>query len=268
MFYADYHVHTSFSGDSNAPMEDIVRHAIKIGLKEIALTDHVDPDYPTPEEDFLIDYDEYLVKFSEVKEKYKNHINIILGVEIGMQTHIRDEIKQFIDKYPFDFIIGSTHVADRLDFHNGDFFRGKEQNNAYLRYFEALLENIKLYDEFDVCGHLDFIIRYGGYELKKLSYEDYSDIIDSILKTLIEKGQGIEINTSGYRYNLEQTHPQLSILNRYKKLGGEIVTVGSDAHFSEHICSHFTEAYEMLKSAGFDKITLYEKRKPRFFRIP
>ncbi|RKD34419.1 histidinol-phosphatase HisJ family protein [Thermohalobacter berrensis] len=264
MYIADYHIHSHFSGDCNTPMEDIVKHAVNLELKEIAFTDHVDFDYPSPDPNFEIDFDDYLEKFNEIKDKYNHKINIILGIEVGLQPHISDKIKKLVNKYPFAFVIGSIHAADRMDLYNGDFFRGKSQKNAYLRYFENVLENIKIHDEFDVLGHIDYIIRYGNYETKKLSYNDYTDIVDTILKSLITKGKGLELNTSGYRYKLDQTHPQFSILKRYKELGGSIITIGSDSHIVEDICSHFKKAYNLLERAGFNKITLFRNRTPIF----
>jgi histidinol-phosphatase (PHP family) len=248
-------------------MEEQIQKAISIGLQEIAFTDHVDYDYPDQKFPFMIDYDKYLITFSNLKNKYKQDIDIVLGIEIGFQSHVVNKINNLLSNYPFDFIICSTHVADRLDLYNGDFFKGKEQKNAYLRYFEVVLDCVKAYQNYDVFGHLDYIVRYGNYPCKQLSYYDYKDIVDSILKTLIENGHGIEINTSGYRYKLNQTHPQLDILKRYKELGGEIITIGSDAHKTQDLCSHFDTAYDMLKSVGFDSIATFRQRKPRFINI-
>jgi len=267
MFYADYHIHTSFSSDCQEEMENQIKKAIDIGLKEIALTDHVDFDYPDPQFPFMIDYDKYLIEFNKLKEKYKEQINIVLGVEIGYQPHIVKELEDFLANYNFSFIICSMHVCDRLDLYNGDFFEGKNQKNAYLRYFECVLDNVKGYDNYDVYGHIDYINRYGNYDNKILSYEDYLDIIDSILKIIIESGKGIEINTSGFRYGLGHPSPQFPILKRYKELGGEIITVGSDAHRKEDICFSFDYAYEMLRKAGFSKITVFRNRKPYFISI-
>lgn len=267
MYIADYHVHTDFSGDCTTPMEDVVKQAISLGLKEIALTDHVDYDFPVPEFTFVINYDEYLITFNKIKEKYQDYIDLLLGVEIGFQAHVKEDIEKLCAKYPFDFVICSTHAADNLDLYNGDFFEGKNQKYAYLRYFENVLENVKNFNNYDVYGHIDYITRYGGYENKSLSYYDYKDIIDSILKTLIHNNCGIEINTSGYRYGLNQMHPQLSILKRYKELGGEIITVGSDSHIPNDLCSNFNLAYDALKNVGFKHITTFKNRKPKFIDI-
>lgn len=263
----DYHLHTSFSNDCNVPMEDVIRNAISKGAKEIALTDHVDYDYPNLKYSFLINFDEYIVEFNKLKEKYNKEINMRLGIEIGYQPHIEDKINQLISNFPFDFVICSSHTADKLDFLNGDFFIGKTQKNAYLRYFENVLYSVENFHNYDVYGHLDFIIRYGNYEKKFLSYLDYTDIVDAILKNIIESNHGIEVNTSGFRYGLGQTHPQFDIVRRYKELGGEIITIGSDAHFTRDIFSNFEIVNAYLQSIGFKYIATFKQRKPYFIEL-
>lgn len=267
MFFADYHVHTSFSSDCDEEMENQIKKAIHLGLKEIAFTDHVDYDYPDKEFPFLINYDEYIKHYNRLKEKFNKQINIILGVEIGYQPHITEQLETFLSNYNFDFIICSMHVCDKLDLYNGDFFKGKEQKNAYLRYFECVLNNVKAFNNYNIYGHIDYINRYGKFNNKILSYQDYSDIIDSILRTIIESEKGIEMNTSGFRYGLGHPNPQFAVLKRYKELGGKIITVGSDAHRSQDIGSHFDVAYEMLRKAGFSQITLFKNQKPYFINM-
>ena len=130
-----------------------------------------------------------------------------------------------------------------------------------------MLKNINTIDKFCVYGHIDFISRYGIYKDNSLKYRDYSDLIDEVLKTLINKNKGIEINTSGYRYKLNQTYPQYDILKRYKELGGEIITIGSDAHTPDYVGDHFEVAYEMLVKSGFKYITRFKNLKPSFTAI-
>ncbi len=267
MFIADYHTHCNFSSDSETPMEDMIIKAIELGLKEIALTDHVDLDYPNYELDFSIDYNDYNKVFYNLKEKYKDKIKLLLGIEIGLQPHLKQRLVDIYNSVDFDFVIASTHVVDRLDLYNGDFYKNKSKEEAYQLYFEDVLNNIHIHNNFNVYGHLDYIIRYGDFENKALDYNDYKDIIDEILKALIDKGKGIEINTSGYRYKLNQTHPQIEVLKRYKELKGEIITVGSDAHKPQDIAAYFDVAYSLLKQVGFKYITLFEKCNPKFISI-
>ncbi|MEJ8554469.1 histidinol-phosphatase HisJ family protein [Tepidibacter sp. Z1-5] len=261
MYICDYHVHTEFSFDCDTPVEEVIKKGISMGLNEMAFTDHVEYDIE------LIDFDKYLKMYNEMKNKYKDKIDILLGAEIGFQHHVIDDIEKLIDKYPFDFTILSTHTVDRLDICNGDFFKDKDLKNAYLRYFENMLESIEKFKNYSILGHLDFISRYTRDD-QKLLYSDYIDIIDSILTKAIDNDCGIEVNTSGYRYGLDSVHPQVDILKRYNELGGQIITVGSDAHKSKDICADFDIAYDILKNIGFKKITTFKQRKPEFKNIP
>ncbi len=116
-------------------------------------------------------------------------------------------------------------------------------------------------------NYLDYIIRWGGYETRAYNYDDHKETIEAFLKVLIQKGKGLEINTSGIRYGLGMVHPSLDIMKAYKKLGGKIVTFGSDAHFVKDYYSGFDEVILLLKKAGFDEITVFENRKPKFIKI-
>lgn len=269
MYYSDYHLHTNFSHDGKASMEEMIQKGIELGLKEICFTEHHDADHPDVTFDNLVEYDRYIILFEDLKKKYKDKIVLKLGVEIGLQPHLVKQTEEFVRKYLFDFIIGSTHMVDSIDLglNGAKFFEGVSQKEAYLRYFEDVLNSIRSYDDFDVYGHIDYIIRYGNYETKGITFDDYRDILDSILKSLIDKGKGIEINTSGYKYGVNQTHPNIDIIKRYKELGGEIITLGSDAHITEHMCYSFDKAYEILREVGFKYITSFDKRKMNFIKI-
>lgn len=266
MFLADYHIHTNFSIDSEAPMEEMIKSAINRGMKEIAITDHADFDtkyYPVP------DYTEYIPYFNNLKEKYKDKIQMQLGVEIGLENKWADRINEFANKFDFDFIIGSSHATTTLDlyFDQKEYFKDKTKKEAYTTYFEEILKNIEACPRFNVYGHIDFISRYGMYDDNSLKYEDYSDLIDACLKSLIEKGKGIEVNTSGFRYGINGTYPSLTILKRYKELGGEIITAGSDSHKPEDTADHIDYAYNLIKEAGFKYVSVFRKQKPEFVAI-
>lgn len=248
-------------------MEEMIQQAIHLGLSEIMITDHVDFDYPDPNFPFLMDYPDYAKKIEECKNQYSSQISIRKGLEIGLQPHIREKSRNFCLQNEFDFIIGSTHCVDRLELYGNSFFQGKTQKQAYTRYFEDVLHNIRTCDFFDVYGHIDYINRYGDYTNHILEVSDYTELIEEILKELIAKGIGLEINTSGFKYGLGYAHPKLAILKRYQELGGEIITIGSDAHSPDYIASHFKEAYELLSAAGFQAITVFEKRIPHFIDI-
>ena len=134
--------------------------------------------------------------------------------------------------------------------------------------FEETLKNAKSNVDFDVYGHLDYVVRYGPNKNKYYSYEKFADIIDEILRTLISRGKGIELNTAGFKYGLGHAHPTMDTLKRYKELGGEIITIGSDGHAPEQIAWEFEKAPAILKEAGFDYFTIYQARQPKFIKLP
>ncbi|MEJ8554798.1 histidinol-phosphatase HisJ family protein [Tepidibacter sp. Z1-5] len=265
-FIIDSHIHTDYSPDCKAKMEDIVIKAVELGLKQIIFTDHVD--YDSPDELFMkeIDYSEYMKEIKYLRDKYKE-IEILMGVEIGYQPHLNKKLDKFIKSYPFDFVICSMHSCEGLDLYNGDFFKGKTQRQSYMRYFESIKYCIETYDNYDVYGHLDYIVRYGNFDNKKLKYEDFKEIIDEILDLIIKKGKGIEVNTAGFRYNLKTTHPNTDIVKRYIEMGGNVITIGSDAHKPDDLCADFDQAIKILKAIGVKKIAQFKNRIPSFIEI-
>ena len=263
----DNHIHSTFSTDSRMDAADACKKAVEIGLKGLVFTDHVDYDYPEFDNDFLIDMDRYFEFFRSLQHSWKDKLNIQIGVEMGFQPQVIDKINKTINEYPFDFVINSVHIIDYTDPYTGKFFRGKTQQQAYERYLQEILLSVNAYDNYDIIGHIGYAARYGDFQDKPLRYSDYSDILDQILKAVIENGKGIELNTSGLRTDLRSTIPGYDIFDRYFELGGEIITVGSDSHFIEHLGHSFKEAIAYLKNAGFKYVAHFEGRKPVFEKI-
>jgi histidinol-phosphatase (PHP family) len=263
----DHHMHTNYSPDADplATMESYIIQAKLQGVEGVMFTDHVDLESPI---EIFIEIVDYVAYKKEVEDlKIKTNFPIYMGVEIGYQPQLHEKYNQFLSAHDFDFVICSMHLADGLDFYYGDFFTGKTQNEAYLRYFEVVLECVKVFDDYDVFGHLDFIIRYGKFDILDYDFDQYKEIIDHILRTIISKNKGIELNTSGLRYGLAHMHPKFEIIKRYQELGGKIITLGSDAHRVSDYLKDFDLAKELLLKAGFDEIAVYEKRVPRFVKL-
>lgn len=268
---ADCHLHTSHSGDSHAPMEEMIQRGIALGLNTMCFTEHNDFDYPdSPEESgdiFVLNTDSYLYELIQMKEKYADRIRILFGVELGLQPQLMRKNAVYAKSYDFDFIIGSSHLCNGRDPYFPDFFEGRTDEEAYREYFASILENVKKFSNYDVYGHLDYVVRYGASRDRDYSYEKYRDLLDPILETLIEKGKGIELNTSGAAKGLRDLHPCTGVLKRYRELGGEIITVGSDAHTPDCVAGSFDRACEMLKACGFRYYTVFEKRLPEYHRL-
>ncbi|ACL76275.1 histidinol-phosphatase HisJ family protein [Ruminiclostridium cellulolyticum] len=263
----DNHIHSKFSADSHMEAEEACKRAVEIGLSGLVFTDHVDYDFPDFDESFLIDYNEYFSFFHELKARWKSKLDILIGVEMGYQPQVIDEIENTLNSYSFDFVINSVHIIEHKDPYTGDYFIGKTQEQAYERYLQEILCSVNAYDNYDVIGHIGYAARYGNYKDKPIRYKDYSDIIDEILKAVIEKGKGIELNTSGLRGDLGCTIPGYDVFKRYFELGGEIITIGSDSHYTEHLGHSFNEALEYMANIGFKQVAHFEKRKPVFEKI-
>lgn len=268
---ADFHLHSSYSGDASDTIECMVTAGIQKGLTQMCFTEHMDFDYPyeTPDskEIFLVDTDPYLYDLIRAKEKYKDQIEVLFGIEMGLQPHISRKIAAYVNSYDFDFVIGSVHVSKGMDPYAFSYYDGRTEEEAYRDYFTSILEGISSYGGFDVLGHLDYVVRYGPTKDLNYSYEFYSDIIDAILTRLVSRGKGLEINTGGIRKGLKDLHPCRSILKRFKELGGEIVTIGSDAHCTVDLAASFSLAAEALTECGFDYYTVFRKRNPEFIKI-
>lgn len=260
----DFHLHSSHSGDSEAPMEQMILQGIRQGLTAMCFTEHNDYDYPvssaTPDGLFVLNTDSYLYDLIQYREKYADKIKILFGVELGLQPEIMRKNAVYAKSYDFDFIIGSVHVCHGQDPYYPHFYEGRSDEDAYREYFECILENLKKFSNFDVLGHLDYVVRYGATMDKEYSYAKYKELIDPILRLLIDNGKGLEINTGGLKKGMKDLHPCLDILKRYKELGGEIITIGSDSHDASHIAEHFDRAYDALKECGFGYYTIFEKR--------
>lgn len=265
----DCHMHSSFSADSSTSMEDMILEAIRRGLAGICFTEHLDPDYPpTPDnETFELDLPAYRKKLFSLKEKYSEELDIRFGIELGLQPHLCDFFHGLLSAMPFDFVIGSSHVVHGYDPYYGEFFKGRLESDCYREYFESILENLKSFSEMDIYGHLDYIVRYGPAQNTNYSYELYQDILDEILQVIISKGIGIELNTGGFHYGLGEPNPCCGVIRRYRELGGEIITIGADAHVPAKIAYDFDKAAAILADCGFKYYTVFQNRQPEFIKL-
>ena len=256
---ADYHMHTSFSNDSSYPMEAAIKQAIQLRLDEICFTEHTDHGSMG---DYVVNYDRYYQGYLSLKEKYKDQITIRFGCEFGVQVHTINAFKEDFKRYPFDFIILSNHQVDDKEFWTNKYQEGKTQEEYNRGYYQAILDVIQKFDNYSVLGHLDMIKRYD--QLGIYPDEKVEDLLTAILKHVISHDKGIEINTSSFRYGLPDLTPSTYILKLYHKLGGRIITIGSDSHEESHVGYNIEVVKETLREIGFKEFCTFEKMKPIF----
>jgi len=266
----DCHVHSNFSGDSDMPAEEACDYAVKSGFEGVAFTDHFDYDFPGCTDFYMLDFDKHTVFMDRLKDEYAGRLNVIKGIEVGIQPHVIEETLKKLSGYSYDFIIGAVHIIGGGDPYTEEFYLGKTKQAAYSGYLQEIVYMVENFCEYDVLGHIDFISRKNNYDDSTLRYYDHSDLFDTIFKKLISEGKGIEVNTGTYREKangIPASRFDKNIIRRYRELGGEIVCLGSDAHKTGHIGYKFDYFTNILSEAGFRYTTHFEKRKPVFDRI-
>ena len=229
----DCHLHTEFSGDSNTSISLQIEKAIELGMKEICITDHHDYDSGFCGCDFILNIPAYLTALRMLRADYRDRIRINIGIELGLQEHLKQYLEHFVKRYgdSFDFIIGSSHFVKSMDPYDPEYWNSQGEVTGFEDFFEASLVRVRgLCHTFDSFGHLDYAVRYAPHQNDFYDYRHLSQWIDPLLKILIENGKSLECNTGGFKYGLGQPNPCRKILMRYRELGGEMITIGSDAH--------------------------------------
>ncbi|MBS3990884.1 MAG: histidinol-phosphatase HisJ family protein [Erysipelothrix sp.] len=262
----DAHNHTLFSEDCEATLESMIESAISKGIKHYTITDHLDLDYQDKRYKFDLNHRERKEAIHAAQEKYKDKIEIYYGLECGVQPHIIEEVEKIILNEGFDFVIASMHTTHKKDLYNQDFYQGLSPLEAYRAYIKEFTICLDTMSHYSVVGHLDIVKRYHT-DLHQVSLEDVEEEIKDLLRVVIKKGKGIEINTSGYKDAFNHAFPHPQILSWYQELGGHLITLGSDAHFPERIAQFYPQALESLESLGFKKIAVFKSMIPFFIDI-
>lgn len=265
MKLVDYHVHSLHSSDSKASLEDISHTALNKGLKEIVITDHFEPTSLGNEHTYFNPVAQGAA-IEILNEELAGKLLIRQGVELGQPHHYSELIKELKDKVNFDYIIGSAHKDEYdIDVNQLD-YRQEDLDNISRKYLKELLLMVKA-NQFDCIGHLDLIKRYASRQGITLSLSSYQEQLEEIFRILINNGKGIEINTSGLREAMNSFMPDFDIVSLYKELGGEIITIGSDAHQTKDVGEGLDLAIDMLTHVGFRYITVFDKRIANFMKI-
>lgn len=248
---ADMHVHTNFSVDAEDDMRNMCQSAVNKGLSYICFTEHYDLN-PKDIGYGYFNYEEFSKAIDAVKKEFGNKINILKGIEFG-EPHLYPRDFEDIRKKDFDVILGSVHWF--LDhFAGDDILKEKyEIGHIFEKYYEEVLKMVE-FGGFNVLAHLDFPKRY-----LKVSHD--CSIIDEILCKLSKSDIVLEINTSPLRKGLNECAPDSELLKRYVKLGGNKVTIGSDAHSCNEIAADFDSAFNLLKDCGITKAGLFRGQK-------
>lgn len=264
MYLADYHTHTRFSPDARDSMTEMARAAIDAGMDEICFTDHVEPlVWGSTEKREPYDWSRLTADLQEAQREVGDRIRLRLGIELGDAEWYPEHVKTLLADAPdFDFVIGSIHILSRA-YQGEDLYTYVPESEAAAQasladYLTAVRELAEL-GGFTVLGHLTLPLRYLN-EMRgfHVCFDPYEEEIRAILRTLIENGRGIEVNVNRGNTPL----PDAKWLTLYRELGGELITLGTDAHSTAHAGRFIREGQELLRSCGFKRFCTFEKQSP------
>lgn len=259
----DYHMHSLVSFDSDAQPEAMVRAAEQAGLCEICFTDHYDHNSDPSLHHDLFTIEDYSRAYDHLRS---DKVRIRRGVEMGLTAWNMAEVDAFLASRRFDFVIGSIHYVDGTDPYFPDFWENMSADEAFEKYLLEALKCVKLHRNFDVLGHLNYVCKSPHNPTRRpLTYEMHPDLSDEIMRTLAQNGRGMEINTSGVD-RVGECLPSLSYIKRFRELGGEIVTVGSDAHTPDRVGQHVKVALEIAKEV-FGYVCTFEDRRVIYHKL-
>jgi histidinol-phosphatase (PHP family) len=259
----DFHLHTNLSFDCKTAPEKIIEAAEKKGLSEICLTDHFDHNSDVKREHHVFSVEDYKRCILPATSK---KIKVRHGVEFGLTEWNQQTLIELESNLPLDFVIGSVHYIDGYDPYEAPYWYGRTLSDNFSRYLEGVYNCVKVHDRFDVLGHINYVCKAPHNVTREpLRYKDYSDIVDEIMKILVSRGKGMEINSSGCD-RVGEFLPSKEFLVRFRELGGEIVTIGSDAHDPSRVGQYTNEASEILKDV-FGYACTFEGRKPIFHKL-
>jgi len=259
----DFHMHSRVSFDGHDTGLQMALAAKNAGLKEICFTDHLDYDPLGKMGVMAFDTDAYNAAYDGLEVP---GLIIRRGMEFGMTDDNRAQFKADLQRRPFDFVLGSIHFVDDFDVYYDDYWNGKTVFEAERRFLEETLNCVRLHEDFDVLAHLTYIAKTHCHPAPRpVPYGEHRDVTDEILKTLAQKGKGLELNTSGMD-RCGGFLPTKDIFDRFKELGGEIVTVGSDAHTAGRVGQYTFDACELFREI-FGYVCTFENRKPVFHKL-
>lgn len=273
----DFHTQTLEHGlNKTMLMEETVQEAIKRKLIAICLTDHypLPSDFVDPIPDKRVKYPDYLEEFTRMQNTYKDKIEVLLGAEFDWLPQYREWIRKEINKYPFDYVIGSVHYLGTIEDEGKERIWGhdysKEEFIRGLRYFQEVKILVKKYYEevnnmvnsrlFDGVGHLDLIKKYNDGKFFDENEKWYKDAVRDTLDVIASSGMVMEINSAGWDKPCKAQYPSFWIIKEAYKRNIDI-TIGSDAHVPEYIGRNLQRTVNLAKKAGYKKLVRYVKRK-------
>jgi histidinol-phosphatase (PHP family) len=261
----DYHMHSLFSADAKYSIQAMCESAIQKGIPEIGLTEHFNlhlierPVFYQPER--------WWKEIECVRKSFEGQLIVRAGIEIGEPHRFPDEVRTLLNRFPYDYAIGSLHyVGDNFVFDNRLLRRAGA--DAFMRPYFRELGEMTREPQFDVLGHLDVPVRNGKPIWGSYDPGRYEELIRVVLQNCIRHGIALDVNSGGFRRPAKNLMPDLRVLQWYREMGGERLTLGSDAHTPAEVGLYLDQALKGIQESGFKYLTQYIKRQPLLLPLP
>ena len=264
----DLHVHTDNSFDGNHSATFFCEKAEFTDLRAVAFTDHCEVDQFRGDPAYEKRIFQSFFEIAKVRSAFRGKLLILNGIELGQPAFDTETADKILSTHDYDMVLGSVHnLRGGEDFYFMENLTLSEAEKLLDEYFNAIIEMIN-WGNFDVLAHLTYPLRY-FYSKSNLDIDldKFKDKIDEILLLAAKSEKSLEINTAALRQPLNKLSPEVDIVKRFKELGGKYVSVGSDAHYAEHLAADIDMAYNCALEAGFDSITFFQKRTPMQMKI-
>ncbi len=248
----DTHMHCEYSCDSHQTIQEAIAEGLAKNIG-VTITEHWDYDYPTNPEAFLFDREAYFTEIMPLRNE-----RVLVGIEMGMQPHIIQENKALVAAHPYDYVLASIHCVGGRDLYEPTCYIGKTKEEAVREYLREAIFCMKEQGDFDSLAHLDYPCRYWPYEDKELRLDIAPNLFDEFFLTAIRLQKPLEINTRRLD-NSESVAALQIIYQRYAQLGGSYCTLGSDAHYREHVGRRLATALAIAKKAGLQPVYFRER---------
>jgi histidinol-phosphatase (PHP family) len=252
----DAHLHTDQSPDSLVPIEVYAALAYERGVAEIAITDHVDFDPRDPAFEYTTFAERERVVRTAAERWGARGVTIRFGAELTYNTAWESDARDHLRQHRYDYTIGSIHdwpespylragLATRLE--------GRSIDEIVGPYYEQVIAAARS-GLFDTMGHLDMVKRYLYPHVTAVDLGKRPDILEPVLRAVVEGGLALEVNSSGLRHPNAETYPSPATVMRFRELGGEMIVAGSDGHRPDWFAYRLDEAYRIIRDAGFDSL--------------
>ncbi len=260
MIPMDYHMHSNMSCDSRATMGEMCEAALAKGIQEIAFTEHFDSN-PYDSCSNFYRPDAFFEKLEAARRDYEpKGLRIRAGVELGEYHRWQHIIQPVLDEYRYDYVLGSLHWVGEYNVFDVNYFEQMPPERTVTDYFTELVEMVRV-GGFDVVAHADVLKRTAFTVYQRFEIADWEDLVRPVWQACIDKGIGLEINSSGLRMQVGQTQPTVEALRWYRQMGGELLTIGSDSHRPDHVGFGLEAALDVARDAGFKRLCTYEGRR-------